>query len=48
LAPLTLLAIAALAHAAELAELVILAGILGLGFVVLAARLSLASRARAR
>ena len=48
LAPLTLLAVAALAHSAELAELAILAAILGLGFVVLAARLSLASRARAR
>jgi amino acid transporter len=48
LAPLTLLAITALAHTAELAELAILVGILGLGFVILTARLSLASRARAR
>jgi len=48
LAPLTLLSIVALAHSAKLAELLILAVILGVGFVVLAARLSLASRARAR
>lgn len=48
LSPLTLLSIAALAHAAKLAELLILTGVLAVGFAVLAARLSLASRARAR
>jgi hypothetical protein len=48
LAPLTLLSIAALAQAAKLAELAILLGILGAGFALLAIRLALASRARAR
>jgi basic amino acid/polyamine antiporter, APA family len=48
LAPLTLLAIAALVHAAKLAELLILGGILGVGGAVLAVRLSLASRSSAR
>jgi basic amino acid/polyamine antiporter, APA family len=48
LAPLTLLAIAALARAAKPAEVAILAMILLLGFVSLAARRALASRRAAR
>jgi amino acid transporter len=48
IAPLSLLSIAALAGAAKLAELLILAGILLLGFVLLAARRSLALRSAAR
>ena len=48
LAPLTLLSIAVLARAAKWAELAILAGILATGFVLLALRRGLASRASAR
>ncbi len=48
LAPLTLLAIVALASAAELVEIATLVGILVTGFVLLAARRALASRTAAR
>lgn len=48
LAPCTLLAIAALAQAALAAELLILAGILAAGFLLLALRRALAPRQAAR
>lgn len=48
LAPLSLLAIASLVRAAQLAELIVLLGILGAGFAMLGLRRSLASRSSAR
>lgn len=48
LAPLSLLSIAALAHAAEWAEIAVLTGILLLGLALVRGRAALASRLRAR